>query len=532
VAAAFVVAAAVVVIAIASGPSSTTSGLAQLLTNPNLDPGTALHGVAPDFTLTDQFGRVLSLRSYAGKVVLLAFNDAQCTTICPLTTTAMVDAKALLGRAGSDVALVGVNASPDATAVRWVRAYSQAHGIAHQWEFLTGSLAQLKSVWHAYHIEAQVVAGQIDHTPAVYVIDARGRLAEIYLQQMAYGSVSQQAQVYAHELARLLAGHPRVRSRLSYAAVEPIGPTIRASLPRAGGGTLALGAGHGPQLLVFFATWLRETEDISGDLDAIGAYQRLAARGGLPRLEAVDEGSVEPSSATLGAFLRALPRRLAFPVAIDRSGRVADGYEVQDQPWFVLTSSSGRILWYWDATTQGWPKPVQLAEHVGAALSSPPTVRAPSPTQASKLLDGSPPPLAALHRQAAQLLHGTSPLAARLRALRGFPIVLSAWASWCPACKSEWPFLATAAARYGRRVAFVGVDTLDPDAGSARSWLEHDPVSYPSYTSPSGQLPTGLGVIYLPTTIYIDAAGHVTHTQTGAYDSQGALDYDITRYAL
>ena len=52
--------------------------------------------------------------------------------------------------------LLGVNANPTATAVRWVRAYSQAHGMLHQWDFLTGSLAQLKGVWHEYHIEAQV----------------------------------------------------------------------------------------------------------------------------------------------------------------------------------------------------------------------------------------------------------------------------------------------------------------------------------------------------------------------------------------
>jgi len=162
VAAAFVAAAAVIVVALASGPSSTTvSGPSSLLlTNPNLDPGTALHGAAPDFTLTDQFGRTVSLRGYRGRVVLLAFNDAQCTTICPLTTTAMVDAKALLGAAGSGVALLGVNANPSATAVRWVQAYSRDHGLLHQWDFLTGSLAHLKGVWHAYGIEAKVVAGR------------------------------------------------------------------------------------------------------------------------------------------------------------------------------------------------------------------------------------------------------------------------------------------------------------------------------------------------------------------------------------
>lgn len=531
VAAAFAAAAALIVVAIASSPSSTPSATTALLANPDLDPGSAYHSVAPNFALTDQFGRAISLHSYSGKVVLLAFNDAQCTTICPLTTSAMVQAKALLGAAGSGVQLLGINANPQATAVRWVHAYSQAHGMLHQWDFLTGSLAQLEGVWHAYHIEAQVVAGQIDHTPAVYVIDRRGRIAELYEQQMAYASVPQQAQVYAHELSRLLPGHPSVRSHLSYASIQTIGPSQRTSLPRAGGGTVELGASSGPQLLVFFATWLRETSDISGQLESIGPYQHLAEVGHLPRLTAIDEGSVEPSPAALGSFLAALPHPLAFNVGIDGSGRVADGYEVADQPWFVLSSRSGRILWYWDATTQGWPTAHQLAEHVGAALSSPPTVRAPTRAQTSVLLAGSPGPLAALHRQAGRLLGGESALAARLRALRGYPIVLNVWASWCPGCRAEWPLLSSAAARFGRRVAFVGVDVEDPDSADAASWLAGHPVSYPSYVSLSGAIPRK-GVIGLPTTIFIDAAGNITYTQTGPYDSQGSFDADISRHAL
>ena len=47
-----------------------------------------------------------------------------------------------------------------------MRAYSQAHGMLHKWRFLTGSLPELKRVWRAYGIEAAVVNGTIDHTPA------------------------------------------------------------------------------------------------------------------------------------------------------------------------------------------------------------------------------------------------------------------------------------------------------------------------------------------------------------------------------
>src|SRR5437763_14301428 len=55
-----------------ASPSSTRHS--ALGSNPNLDPGTALNRPAPNFTLTDQAGRRLSLRPFRGKVVMLAFN--------------------------------------------------------------------------------------------------------------------------------------------------------------------------------------------------------------------------------------------------------------------------------------------------------------------------------------------------------------------------------------------------------------------------------------------------------------------------
>jgi protein SCO1/2 len=139
---AFLAAAVIVIVALAIGPAGTSQQLSPVQTNPDLDPGTVLSGKAPGFTLTSQFGRPVSLRSYRGHVVILAFNDAECTTVCPLTTTAMVEAKGLLGAAGSGVDLLGIDANPDATAVKWVRAYSQVHGMLHQWQFLTGSTPQ------------------------------------------------------------------------------------------------------------------------------------------------------------------------------------------------------------------------------------------------------------------------------------------------------------------------------------------------------------------------------------------------------
>ena len=79
--------------------------------------------------------------------------------VCPLTTTAMMDAKAMLGRAGSKVQLLGVDADPAATAVEDVLSYSELHGMLHAWDFLTGSLPQFRQVWKHYGLRRPSSAG-------------------------------------------------------------------------------------------------------------------------------------------------------------------------------------------------------------------------------------------------------------------------------------------------------------------------------------------------------------------------------------
>src|ERR1700744_2225716 len=207
----------------ASSPGMKSSTAAE--SNPNLDLGSSMGGVAaPDFKLTNQFGQPMSLSQFRGKVIMLGFEDSQCTTVCPLTTQSMVQAKQLLGAAGAKVQLLGIDANPDATTVADVLDYSRAHGMVNQWDFMTGSPAQLKSIWTKYHIAVQIESGQIDHTPALYVIDQQGREQKLYLTQMAYSSVGQSAEVLADEISTLLPGHPKVASTESLASIAVQGP--------------------------------------------------------------------------------------------------------------------------------------------------------------------------------------------------------------------------------------------------------------------------------------------------------------------
>ena len=362
--------AAVVVLAGCGSPQSTAASAASASANaaaeanPNLDLGTSLDNEpAPDFTLTNQFGQPMSLSQFRGKVVLLGFEDSECTTVCPLTTQSMVLAKHLLGTAGNSVQLLGVDANPQATSVADVMSYSRTHGMVNQWDFLTGSLAQLRQTWRAYHIAVQIESGQIDHTPALFVISQQGRLQKIYLTQMAYSSVPQSAQVLAEEIATLLPGHPKLAGSQSLGVIPGQTPAATVSLPTRAGpaaGTVTLGPGK-PRLVVFFATWLTETSDLKAQLTGLNAYVKAAAKSHLPALVAVDETVTEPSAQAVGAYLGGMTK-LDYPVGLDQTGRVADGYGVQDQPWLVLVSAAGKVVWSHD----GW-LPLPELEKAAAA---------------------------------------------------------------------------------------------------------------------------------------------------------------------
>ena len=357
-----------------SAAQSSGAQTSALTGNQNLDPGATLSAPAPGFTLTNQFGQPLSLSAYRGKVVILAFNDAECTTICPLTTVSLLNAKDMLGAAASQVQLIGVDANPKAVQVQDVLSYSQLHGMTYQWQYLTGSLAQLRSVWKAYSVGVTISQSQTDHEPAIFVISPQGRLVKLYLAQMAYSAVGQLGQLLATEAASLLPGHPAVNSHLSYAQVSGFSPATDTSLPAAGGGYVSTGPGQpgqgSPRLYLFFATWDQEITTLGGQLDALNAYQTAAGAAGLPGLTAIDAGGVEPSPSALPGFLGTLRQPLSYPVGIDGSGQVADGYGVQGVPWFALTSASGKVLWTREVSVSGWPTVAALEKYVRSALAS------------------------------------------------------------------------------------------------------------------------------------------------------------------
>jgi cytochrome c biogenesis protein CcmG/thiol:disulfide interchange protein DsbE len=127
------------------------------------------------------------------------------------------------------------------------------------------------------------------------------------------------------------------------------------------------------------------------------------------------------------------------------------------------------------------------------------------------------------------LYNGTPGQTLHLAALKGKPVVINFWASWCGPCLAEAPILEAAWQKYhGQGVVFVGVDYEDkPDA--ALAFLKQNGITYP--TGPdgaNGEIAIAYGVTGTPESAFIDRSGDVAQKVGGALDDR-TLDLTIQR---
>jgi cytochrome c biogenesis protein CcmG/thiol:disulfide interchange protein DsbE len=92
--------------------------------------------------------------------------------------------------------------------------------------------------------------------------------------------------------------------------------------------------------------------------------------------------------------------------------------------------------------------------------------------------------------------------------LRGTPVVVNFWASWCEPCTQEMPMLTDAAHAHADSIQFVGVDVLD-NRGSATDFIARFSVPFPSLFDPNGDVRNSVGAIGQPVTVFYAADGSV-----------------------
>lgn len=119
----------------------------------------------------------------------------------------------------------------------------------------------------------------------------------------------------------------------------------------------------------------------------------------------------------------------------------------------------------------------------------------------------------------------------RLAGLRGTPVVVNQWASWCGPCRFEFPCFGSQAERLKAKVAFLGVDSRDA-RGDARRFLAEHPVPFESFFDPDASIARVFrGGRSGPTTAFYTAGGKLAFTHQGAYPEEADLAADIARYA-
>ncbi len=160
-----------------------------------------------------------------------------------------------------------------------------------------------------------------------------------------------------------------------------------------------------------------------------------------------------------------------------------------------------------------------------------PSRAAPTAKTLRERLAGAPAPLARLHARGNRLLPAEG-ARAELVALKGYPVVVNKWASWCGPCRAEFPTFQAVSAQLGRKVAFLGLDAGD-GPGPAAAFLRDFPTSYPSISDPDLKATKDLGITgsIWPTTAFFDATGKQTHAHLGPYFSASDLRADIAKYA-
>lgn len=103
--------------------------------------------------------------------------------------------------------------------------------------------------------------------------------------------------------------------------------------------------------------------------------------------------------------------------------------------------------------------------------------------------------------------------------LRGTPVIVNIWASWCAPCRAEASLLERAWKAHGDEVVILGVASKD-ELGSSRSFMDEFDMTYPNVFDRSGDIRARLGLRGFPTTYVFGSDGELRTTIVGGLTEQ------------
>ncbi|NEN04694.1 redoxin domain-containing protein [Diaminobutyricibacter tongyongensis] len=301
---------------------------------------------APDFDLTDQHGNHINLASFAGRSVVLTFNDDQCQDLCTLLAQDVVTANRDLGSGAKNVAFVSINANPYYPTVSSVAAWTNQHdlGGAANWYFGTAAPSQLAAVAERYGvpIEQDAAAKSVVHGTEIFFIDPSGH--ESALGQ--FGTDSASTGAFGNALAQMAvdllpaAQQGTVGGRA--AADAPSGSAGIGShpksfvLPSLTGG-LRFGDPAAPGRYTVLNFWASSCSACATELPALQkVYTQL---GDHVRFLGID---VSDKPAVGRAAVKA--EHVSYPIASDANGAVAGRFQITGLPFTVILDSHGTVV--------------------------------------------------------------------------------------------------------------------------------------------------------------------------------------------
>lgn len=302
---------------------------------------------APRFELTDQAGRPMSLAQFRSKSVVLSFNDDRCTDLCTLLAQDIVVADHDLGRLEGRVAFLGVNVNPFYPEARYVRAWSDEHGLGGlpNWFFGTAPPASLERTWQRYgvYVGLDKKDRTVTHSTELFFISPAGRVVAIG----DFGDNAADTALFGHAMARMAVDllpngqHLHVAGP-SVPAPSAVNATVGARAP-----TWTLPLLNDPRRLlpsaklaghyVVLNFWASTCTVCKQELPALeAAYKKLRGKVAFVGVDVSDT-----ASAALGLAREA---GLSYTLVSDSAGRLAGSYRIPGLPFTVVVGPNGTVL--------------------------------------------------------------------------------------------------------------------------------------------------------------------------------------------
>ncbi len=302
---------------------------------------------APDFHLTDQNGRPVSLSQFRGKSVVLSFNDDQCTDVCTLLAEDVVRADNYLGATGaSRVVFLSVNVNPFYPQPEYARQWSDNNDLGNisNWFFGTGPVATLRSIWKQYgvYVGTDSATRSVTHSALIEFIGPSGTIEAT----ADFGQTAVDVAPYSHGMAQAAIDLLPASERTPVAgpqAPNPTGtgpglgqkaPAFSLAAVTGGAGPVTLAGLAGQPVVLNF--WASTCVDCRAEL---AGFAKVAAAEPKIRFIGIDVG--DPSSTAAESMARSAG--IEYPILADTDGRVASSYKVSGLPTTVYVDPTGHI---------------------------------------------------------------------------------------------------------------------------------------------------------------------------------------------